>query len=46
MKIGREKRAGQEVNREGGRREEHSEDEDENKWRHLKRCELQKAKGT
>lgn len=45
MKIERKRRVGQEVNREGGMREEDSENEDENRWRH-KRCKLQKVLGT
>lgn len=44
MKIGGERRAGQDVNRDGGMREEDSEDEDENRWRH-ERCKLQKVLG-
>lgn len=44
MKIGRERRVGQEVNREEGMREEDSEDEDGNRWRH-KRRKIQKDLG-
>lgn len=44
MKIGREKRAEQDVNREGGTRKEHLEDEDRN-TEHLKDANYIRLKG-